>query len=71
MESDYKIVEMYDIKSDSWSFAPSMHVGRFNHTSLVLGRMIYNFLGSNMSKKGNNQIDSLERLDAEAHMNSG
>ena len=66
---DYKIVEMYDIKNDTWSFAPSMNVGRYNHTSLVIGRMIYNFLGSNIAKRGESRLDSLERLDAEAHIN--
>ena len=66
---DFKIVEMYDIKNDAWSFAPSMNVGRSKHTSLVVGQMIYNFLGWSFAKRGESRLDSLERLDAEAHIN--
>ena len=65
---DYKIVEMYKLNGGAWSFAPSLNVGRINHSSLVLGRMIYFFFGSNMSKN-EKSTDSLERLDAEAHIN--
>ena len=50
---------MYDAEKYSWTDVPAMKEGRYSHSSLALGRMIYVFFsGQDQAKL------SFERFDA-------
>ena len=42
MSNEYlKSVDLYDVKTDIWSTAPSMNTTRTNHSSCCLGDFVY------------------------------
>ena len=55
---------MYDVERYSWTDVPAMKEGRYSHSSLALGRMIYVFFSSQDQAKL-----SFERFDAQSYLN--
>ena len=56
-------VEFYDVSKQAWSGAPSLNKARINHSSCVIGDMIYTFYGNSDPSNMDRPETSIERLN--------
>ena len=63
------MVEKYDIANDTWSLAPAYNLKRIIHSGCTLGQYLYIYGGCNIKNNGPYFQNSIEFLDAHAHLN--
>ena len=61
---------MYSIKRDQWQEAPKLNEMRHSHSGCTLGNFIYIFFGKTTKRGVSTYLDSIERLDAQAYIDS-